>query len=94
MIAAVGAAFLESTPLLDPNHQESSATGPKVSLAMHVNLGQAVILVEHDAIAMESFEAVTELAGEGCKAVARFMRDKLLQNVQTIATVRGAGALY
>lgn len=93
MIAAAAAGFLDSTPLLDPNHLESSANGPEVALGMHVNLGKAVILTEHNPIAVDHFEAVTGLAEEGCKAVARFMREQLLQNALTIATVRGAAAL-
>ncbi|EIE24670.1 ribosomal protein S5 domain 2-like protein [Coccomyxa subellipsoidea C-169] len=93
MIAATSAGYLESTPLLDLNFLESTGAGPEVTLALHTNLDKVVILTEDSTIAAEPFEAVTELAQQGCKAVAHFMRAQLLQHVQTVATVRGLAAL-
>lgn len=93
MIAATTAGYLESTPLLDLNFLETTGAGPEVTLALHPNLDKVVVLTEDSTIAAEPFEAVTELAQQGCKAVAQFMRAQLLQHVQTIATVRGLAAL-
>lgn len=93
MIAATSAGYLESTPLLDLNYLESTGGGPEVAMALHPNLGKVVTLVEDAPIAAEPFEAVTELAQQGCRAVAQFMRAQLLQHVQVVATVRGLAAL-
>ena len=40
-------------------------------------------------ITPEHLEAVAELAEQGCRAVAKFMRAQLLQHTQALATVRG-----
>ena len=37
----------------------------------------------------ENLEAVAELAEQGCRAVAKFMRAQLLAQAQAIAAVRG-----
>lgn len=93
MIAAASAGYLESTPLLDLNFLETTGSGPEVALAIHPNLGKVVTLTEDASIGAEPFEAVSELAQQGCRAVAQFMRAQLLQHVQTVATVRGLAAL-
>ncbi len=39
---------------------------------------------------LDTFEAVLNLAQDGCRAVAAFMRQKLLEHTRKLAMARGA----
>jgi hypothetical protein len=49
---------------------------------------QVVLLQADNRLAVETFEEVMGLAVAGCKAVAAFMREKLLEHVQQLALAR------
>ena len=46
-----------------------------------------------NAITPDTFEAVAELARMGCQSLAKFMREQLLKQAETIAVVRGLTTL-
>lgn len=66
--------------------------GPDVVVAIHPNHSSRVVLLQQDnRVAVETFEEVVELAVAGCRAVADFMRGRLLEHTQALAAARAAG---
>jgi exosome complex component RRP41 len=92
LVASCAAGYLEGTALLDLNYMEDSGGGPDVAVAIHPNWGDRVVLLQQDSrTAVEAFEEVLQLAVAGCRAVAAFMRERLLQYTQALGDARQAG---
>ena len=92
IVASCAAGFLEGTALLDLNYSEDSGGGPDVALAIHPNHADRVVLLQQDnRVAIETFEEVMGLAVAGCRAVADFMRQQLLEHTQALGAARAAG---
>ena len=89
MVAACAAGHLDSTSVLDMNYMEDSGGGPDVSVAIHPNLDKTVLLQMDNKISIDVFEGVYGLAEQGCKAVAQYMRQRLLAHVMRLAEMRG-----
>lgn len=61
-------------------------------MAIHPNHANRVVLLQQDnRVAVDTFEEVMELAVAGCRAVADFMRGRLLEHTQALAAARAAG---
>lgn len=92
LVASCAAGYLESTALLDLNYMEDSGGGPDVAVAIHANHEDRVVLLQQDnRLSIETFEEVLELGVAGCRAVAAFMRQQLLQHTRALAAARDAG---
>ncbi|KVH97290.1 Exoribonuclease, phosphorolytic domain 1 [Cynara cardunculus var. scolymus] len=61
LVTSCSSGYLNSTPLLDLNYVEDSAGGPDVTMDAK--------------LPMDIFENVMQLATEGCKAVANYIRE-------------------
>ncbi|KAF5828533.1 exoribonuclease PH component of the exosome [Dunaliella salina] len=90
LAAGCAAGYLEGHSLLDLNFQEDSAGGPDCSIALHPNSDRLVLLQMDSRLPMDTFEAVLNLAQDGCRAVASFMRQRLLEHTRKLAMARGA----
>lgn len=90
MLASCAAGYLDGTPILDLNFLEDSGGGPDVVVAMHTNLDTVVLLQSDSRLAMDTFESVLSLAQDGCRAVARSMRESLLAHTERLAVAKGA----
>ncbi|KAF9617760.1 hypothetical protein IFM89_038522, partial [Coptis chinensis] len=75
IVTSCSAGFLNSTPLLDLNYIEDSAGGPDVTVGMLSKLEKVTLLQMDAKLPMETFETVMQLAMEGCKAVANYIRE-------------------
>lgn len=82
VVAACAAGYLNGTPLLDLNYMEDSGGGPDVVVGVQAGLDKVVLLQSDSRLPMETFEEVMGLATQGCKAVASFMRESLLEHVK------------
>lgn len=61
-------------------------------VAIHPNHSNRVVLLQQDnRVAVETFEEVMELAVAGCRAVADFMRGRLLEHTEALAAARAEG---
>ena len=89
VVSACAAGFLDETALLDLNYIEDSGGGPDISVAMHSNFERIVLLQMDNRLPLDTFESVVELAIEGCEAVAKFMREHLLEHTKMLANARG-----
>jgi len=85
MICGCAAGYLDGTALLDLNYLEDSGGGPDVVVALQPSLDRIVVLQSDNRISIEVFEEVMRLATEGCRAVAGFMRDVLMEHVKILA---------
>mmetsp|Transcript_11236 Transcript_11236/g.24209 ORF Transcript_11236/g.24209 Transcript_11236/m.24209 type:complete len:245 (-) Transcript_11236:302-1036(-) len=90
MVASCAAGYLEGTPLLDMNFVEDSGGGPDLSVALHTGSDKLVLLQMDNRLPVETFEKVLNLAQEGCRAIAGYMRGVLLEHTKRLATARGA----
>lgn len=88
MVAACAAGYLDSTPLLDLNYMEDSGGGPDVVVGLQTGLDKVVLLQSDNRLGIETFEAVTELATAGCRAVAAHMREALLEHVRLMSATQ------
>ncbi len=89
VVASCAAGFLDETPLLDLNYIEDSGGGPDISVALHGNFDDIVLLQMDNRLPLETFETVVELAMSGCKIIANFMREQLLEHTRKLANARG-----
>ena len=90
LVAACSVGYLESTALLDLNLTEVNGQGPQTVLAAYPNLDQAVFLETYGGNhQIETLQEICELALEGAKAVAQFMRNALLANTTKLAICQG-----
>ncbi|KAK0585778.1 hypothetical protein LWI29_033924 [Acer saccharum] len=72
LVTSCSAGYLNSTPLLDLNYIEDSAGGTDVTV------GILPTLEKMDAkLPTHIFEDVMQLATEGCKAIANYIREKI-----------------
>lgn len=90
LVAACSVGYLESTALLDLNLTEVNGQGPQTLLAAYPNLDQIVFLETHGGThQIDTLQEICELAMEGAKAVAQFMRTALLTNTTKLAICQG-----
>ena len=89
MVASCAAGFLDETALLDLNYIEDSGGGPDISVAMHKHTSEIVLLQMDNRLSLDTFESVVELAMDGCKIIANFMREHLLEHTRRLANARG-----
>ncbi|KAL2468957.1 3'-5'-exoribonuclease family protein isoform 2 [Forsythia ovata] len=75
LVTSCSAGYLNSTPLLDLNYVEDSAGGPDVTVGILPNLDKVTLLQMDAELQMDTFENVMQLAIEGCKAVANYLRE-------------------
>lgn len=85
VIASCAAGYLDSTPLLDLNQTEDSGGGPDVVLALHPGLDKVVLLQSDNKLSIETFEEVMDLGLAGCRAVAAFMKEQLVEHVKLLS---------
>ncbi|KAJ0637506.1 putative ribosomal protein S5 domain 2-type [Helianthus annuus] len=75
LVTSCSAGYLNSTPLLDLNYVEDSARGPDVTVGILPKLDKVTLLQMDAKLPMDIFENVMQLATEGCKAVANYIRE-------------------
>ncbi|TQD74507.1 hypothetical protein C1H46_039962 [Malus baccata] len=80
LVTSCSAGYLNSTPLLDVNYVEDSAGGADVTLGIMPKLDKVTLLQMDAKLPLDIFENVMQLAIEGCKAVATYIREVLLEN--------------
>ena len=84
--AACTVGYLESTPLLDINLSEVNGQGPQTIIAAYPNLDQIVSIETYGGMhQIDTLQEICELAMEGAKAVAQFMRTALLTSTTRLA---------
>nr|DAD27474.1 TPA_asm: hypothetical protein HUJ06_028942 [Nelumbo nucifera] len=89
LITSCSAGYLNSTPLLDLNYVEDSAGGPDVTVGILSKSDKVTLLQMDSKLPMDIFENVMQLAIEGCKAVANYIREILLENTKQLEYRRG-----
>ncbi|KAJ6972452.1 hypothetical protein NC653_032897 [Populus alba x Populus x berolinensis] len=75
LVTSCSAGFLNSTPLLDLNYVEDSAGGPDVTVGILPKLDKVTLLQMDAKLPIDTFENVMQLAVEGCKAIANYIRE-------------------
>ena len=85
VISSCAAGYLDSTPLLDLNQIEDSGGGPDVVVALHPGIDKVVLLQSDNKLSIETFEEVMDLALAGCRAVAAFMKEQLIEHVKLLS---------
>ncbi|RCV46538.1 hypothetical protein SETIT_9G539600v2 [Setaria italica] len=76
--------YLCSTPLLDLNYIEDSAGGPDVTVGILSKMDKVTLLQMDAKLPMDTFENVMGLATEGCKAIATYILEVLLENTKRV----------
>ncbi|XP_068648518.1 exosome complex component RRP41 homolog [Aristolochia californica] len=89
LVTSCSAGYLNSTPLLDLNYMEDSAGGPDVTVGILAKLDKVTLLQMDAKLPTDIFENVMQLATEGCKAVAHYIREVLLKNTKQLEYRRG-----
>ncbi|XP_040363538.1 exosome complex component RRP41 homolog isoform X2 [Rosa chinensis] len=89
IVTSCSAGYLNSTPLLDLNYIEDSAGGADVTLGIMPKLDKVTLLQMDAKLSLDTFENVMQLAIEGCKAVADYIREILLENTKQLQYRRG-----
>ncbi|KAM1070379.1 hypothetical protein ACFX13_002226 [Malus domestica] len=89
LVTSCSAGYLNSTPLLDLNYVEDSAGGADVTLGIMPKLDKVTLLQMDAKLPLDIFENVMQLAVEGCKAVATYIRQVLLENTKQLEYRRG-----
>ncbi|KAL6218419.1 hypothetical protein ACLB2K_011633 [Fragaria x ananassa] len=89
LVTSCSAGYLNSTPLLDLNYIEDSAGGADVTLGIMPKLDKVTLLQMDAKLSLDTFETVMQLAIEGCKAVADYIREILLENTKQLEYRRG-----
>ncbi|XP_004299128.1 PREDICTED: exosome complex component RRP41-like isoform 1 [Fragaria vesca subsp. vesca] len=75
LVTSCSAGYLNNTPLLDLNYIEDSAGGADVTLGIMPKLDKVTLLQMDAKLSLDTFENVMQLAIEGCKAVADYIRE-------------------
>ncbi|CAA3006290.1 exosome complex component RRP41 homolog [Olea europaea subsp. europaea] len=75
LVTSCSSGYLNSTPLLDLNYVEDSAGGPDVTVGILPKLDKVTLLQMDAKLPIDIFENVMQLAIEGCKAVANYIRE-------------------
>ncbi|CAN0825164.1 Exosome complex component RRP41 homolog [Linum grandiflorum] len=89
LVTSCSAGYLNSTPLLDLNYLEDSAGGPDVTVGILPTLDKVTLLQMDAKLPIDIFENVMQLATEGCKAIATYIREILLENTKQLEYRRG-----
>ncbi|KAG8066590.1 hypothetical protein GUJ93_ZPchr0004g40371 [Zizania palustris] len=89
IVTSCSAGYLCSIPLLDLNYIEDSAGGPDVTVGILAKMDKVTLLQMDAKLPMDTFENVMELAIEGCKAIANYIREVLLENTKQLECQRG-----
>ncbi|WOL01502.1 exosome complex component [Canna indica] len=89
IVTSCSAGYLSSTPLLDLNYIEDSAGGPDVTVGILAKTDKVTLLQMDAKLPMDIFENVMQLAIEGCKAIAHYIRGVLLENTKQLECRRG-----
>ncbi|GMH01255.1 hypothetical protein Nepgr_003094 [Nepenthes gracilis] len=89
LVTSCSAGYLNSTPLLDLNYVEDSAGGPDVTVGFLPKVDKVTLLQMDSKLPMDMFENVMQLAIEGCKAIASYIREVLLENIKQLEYRRG-----
>ncbi|TKY61294.1 Exosome complex component RRP41 [Spatholobus suberectus] len=89
LVTSCSAGYLNSTPLLDLNYVEDSAGGPDVTLGILPKLDKVTLLQMDSKLPIDILENVMQLAVEGCKAIANYIREILLENTKQLEYRRG-----
>lgn len=89
LAVSCAAGYLNSTPLLDLNYQEDAGGGPDLVVGYFPKLEKLSLLQMDSKVPVDTFEKVLELATEGAKAVATYIREILLEKTKTLAAARG-----
>ncbi|KAL0464880.1 UNVERIFIED_CONTAM: Exosome complex component RRP41 [Sesamum latifolium] len=89
LVTSCSAGYLNGTPLLDLNYVEDSAGGPDVTVGILPKLDKVTLLQMDSKLQLDTFENVMQLAIEGCKAVASYIREILLENTKQLESRRG-----
>ncbi|KAJ7533229.1 hypothetical protein O6H91_13G038500 [Diphasiastrum complanatum] len=84
LVASCAAGFLNNTPLL-----EDSGGGPDVTVGVFPKLDKISLLQMDSKLPIDLFEKVLELATEGAKATAEYMRERLSENTRQLVSARG-----
>lgn len=88
-VTSCSAGYLNSTPLLDLNYVEDSAGGPDVTIGILPKLDKVTLLQMDAKLPLDIFENVMQLAAEGCKAIAEYIREVLSENTKQLEFRRG-----
>ncbi|KAH7651553.1 exosome complex component RRP41 protein [Dioscorea alata] len=89
LVTSCSAGYLCTTPLLDLNYVEDSAGGPDVTVGILAKTEKVTLLQMDAKLPMDTFENVMQLAVEGCKAVAQYISEVLLENTKQLESRRG-----
>ncbi|CAL9135037.1 unnamed protein product [Musa textilis] len=89
IVTSCSAGYLSSTPLLDLNYIEDSAGGPDVTVGILAKMDKVTLLQMDAKLPIDIFENVMQLAIEGCKAIAQYIRGVLLENTKQLECCRG-----
>ncbi|MED6220659.1 Exosome complex component rrp41 [Stylosanthes scabra] len=89
LVTSCSAGYLNSIPLLDLNYVEDSAGGPDVTVGILPKLDKVTLLQMDSKLPIDILENVVQLATEGCKAVANYIREILLENTKQLEYRRG-----
>jgi len=81
---------LEQQHVLDMNHFEESTGCPRVFVALQPNVDSLPLVLFHNRLAPEAFEALLAVAQEGCVKVYGEMQLALNARVKQLAVGRGA----
>ncbi|BAU03180.1 hypothetical protein VIGAN_UM033800 [Vigna angularis var. angularis] len=73
----------------DLNYVEDSAGGPDVTLGILPKLDKVTLLQMDSKLPIDILENVMQLAIEGCKAIANYIREILLENIKQLEYRRG-----
>ncbi|EMS58290.1 Exosome complex component RRP41 [Triticum urartu] len=76
IVTSCSAGYLCSTPLLDLNYIEDSAGGADVTVGILAKMDKVTLLQMDAKLPMDTFETVMDLASEGCKAIATYIREQ------------------
>jgi len=75
--------------LLDLNYLEDSAGGSDVTVGILAKMDKVTLLQMDAKLPIDTFENVMGLAIEGCKAIATYIREVLLENTKKLECQRG-----
>ncbi|CAI0453184.1 unnamed protein product [Linum tenue] len=89
LVTSCSSGYLNSTPLLDLNYLEDSAGGPDVTVGFLPKLDRVTLLQMDAKLPVDIVENVMQLAIEGCKAIATYIREVLLENTKQLEYRRG-----
>ncbi|KAJ4768855.1 Exosome complex component RRP41 [Rhynchospora pubera] len=90
IVTSCSAGYLCTMPLLDLNYAEDSAGGPDVTVGILAKMDKVTLLQMDAKLPLDTFETVMQLAIEGCKAIAQYIREIMLQNTKQLECRRGS----